>query len=78
MSLVEIVATLQLFTVRGSGGMLPQEILAVLRRILVHSAEKHMVQGQIGGGGGMGANGPPPFGTVYSHFVNSHFVNVMT
>ena len=37
---VENMATLQLLTVGGSGGMLPQKILmilGVLRRILVHS-----------------------------------------
>jgi len=42
MSLAEVdnMATLQLFTVGGSGGMLPQEILVilgVLRCIVVHS-----------------------------------------
>ena len=42
MSLGKVVnmAALQLFTLGGSGGMLPQEILmilGVLRRILVHS-----------------------------------------
>ena len=30
-------AALQPFTLGGSGDMLPQEILGVLRRILVHS-----------------------------------------
>ena len=39
MSLAEVenMATLQLFTLGGSGGMLPQEMLGVLRHILVHS-----------------------------------------
>ena len=40
---VENMATLQLFTLGGSGGMLPQKflmILGVLRRIQVHS-ESH-------------------------------------
>ena len=42
MSLAEVenMATIQLFTLGGSGGMLPQKflmILAVLRCILVHS-----------------------------------------
>ena len=42
MSLAEVenMAALQLFTLGGSGGMLPREILVilgVLRRILVHS-----------------------------------------
>jgi len=34
---VENMAALQLFTLGGCGDMLPQEILGVLRRILVHS-----------------------------------------
>ena len=34
---VENMAALQPFTLGGSGDMLPQEILGVLRRILVHS-----------------------------------------
>ena len=34
---VENMGALQLFIVGGSGGMLPHEILGVLRNILVHS-----------------------------------------
>jgi len=39
MSLAEVenMAALQPFTLGGSGGMLPQEILGILRCILVHS-----------------------------------------
>ena len=39
MSLAEVenMATLKSFILGGSGGMLPQENLGVLRRILVHS-----------------------------------------
>ena len=49
MSLAEVedMATLQLFTVGGSGGMLPQEILiisGVLRCILVHSEKRLIIK----------------------------------